>query len=120
MIVALVVGLNARVPRVLRPYGCQKLFDGQPGAGDESAQGTSGNLGMVWNREGCRMSGLGENDVAAALPSHFPSELVESRHDVPRPKQRNGRHQLTTSTSRVVTVSGICFSARTARHSWMA
>ena len=68
------------------------------------------------------MSWFRKDNVAAPAPfsSHLPTQLLKSSDYFLRSEERDRRHQTGTSTSRTATVSGMPFSARTAKHSWMA
>lgn len=90
------------------------------GAADETSERATGNRSMVGHRECRDVPFPGQDDVAPTLTSHLPAELPEGADHLTRAKNRDRGHQTRTSTSRVVTINGRPFSARTSRHSLIA
>ena len=95
----------------------KKIFEGMARFGNQAPQRPTGDLWMVRNREGSDIARFREDDVASVPSRYLPAQPLQRPNYLLRPVQRDRRHQTGTSTSRMVTVSGKPFSARTARHS---
>ena len=87
---------------------------------DQRAQRSRSYLAMLWDRQACRLSRLGENHMACALAVLDPARLLKTR--TARSPEREGKAAIYagTSTSRTSIVRGMPRAARVSRHPAMA
>jgi len=59
----------------------EELGNGQVGAADKAAEGSLGDLPVVWDGEGSEMILLDKNNMATTLAGHDPAERFKNLHD---------------------------------------